>query len=198
MVLTIAIGGCSCSGKTSVANELSSRLSNCSIIHQDHYYRRDVELPFFDESKALRNWDCVEAINFDEMLSDIERVKLNLFEQEKNSGKPSVLIIEGFLLFNGGKVFDKIFDMKYLLHLSFKDLAERRKSRLYPLQKDGEDIWEDPDGYVESVVYPLYLKYHDNIIAGNISDVKLIDSSSKDIKSISNVIWRELSTKLGI
>merc|ERR1712212_735941 len=42
-MLTVGLGGGSCTGKTSIARQLLDLLPSCVVLHQDSYYRKEDE-----------------------------------------------------------------------------------------------------------------------------------------------------------
>ncbi len=56
----VAIGGASCSGKSTLTNWISYLLK-VPIIHQDRFYKSDKDIPL---NNGLMDWDSPEAIDF--------------------------------------------------------------------------------------------------------------------------------------
>lgn len=62
MIVTVAIGGSSCSGKSTLVSWLSRILSpDCQILHQDKFYRPDGEIPVSHIDGTTQNWDSPGA-----------------------------------------------------------------------------------------------------------------------------------------
>ncbi|CAG8660915.1 1819_t:CDS:2, partial [Scutellospora calospora] len=72
-VITIGIGGASCSGKTTLAKWLLKILPNCTLFYQDDFFKLEKDLPIDPATKYL-NWDCPEAINFSLFLSTLKNL----------------------------------------------------------------------------------------------------------------------------
>ncbi|XP_076172269.1 nicotinamide riboside kinase [Ptiloglossa arizonensis] len=153
----LGISGTTCSGKTSLVNQLHKELKNSFIIHQDNYFfsmddPRHTKIP---KLNAL-NWEIITSVDMNKMHSDI----FKLIESSPNNDNVetntrNVLIIEGFLLFKC-KVISNLCDQKYFLTLTKEQCWKRRKERSY----------NPPDvpGYFEKVVWPEYLKHLDELI----------------------------------
>ncbi|CAG8524715.1 25097_t:CDS:2 [Cetraspora pellucida] len=72
-IVTIGIGGASCSGKTTLAKWLLKILPNCTLFYQDDFFKLEKDLPIDPTTKYI-NWDCPEAINFPLFLSTLEKL----------------------------------------------------------------------------------------------------------------------------
>lgn len=70
-MMIIAIGGASCSGKSTLTNWLS-KLLNAPIIHQDKFYKPDRDIPVVN---GIEDWDCPEAIDFLNFKAALKTVK---------------------------------------------------------------------------------------------------------------------------
>lgn len=73
--IVVGIGGVTCGGKTTIANELQKMIPNSVIIHQDDYYHpmgSDV-LEYVEEVQHY-NWDTVTAVDSERMLKDIKSI----------------------------------------------------------------------------------------------------------------------------
>ncbi|KAI3323678.1 nicotinamide riboside kinase 1 [Xylariaceae sp. AK1471] len=68
----VGISGASSSGKTTLARLLRDVFPQTFILHEDDFYRPENELPSKD---GLLDWDCAEAINFDEMARALEHIR---------------------------------------------------------------------------------------------------------------------------
>jgi nicotinamide/nicotinate riboside kinase len=70
-----------------------------------------------------------------------------------------IAIIDGFLLYS--ESMSKIrntFDIKLLLRTSYNTVKRRRESRKGYVTLEG--FWEDPEGYVDAIVWPNYVEDH--------------------------------------
>jgi len=70
-MLTVGLGGGSCTGKTSIARQLLDLLPSCVVLHQDSYYRKED-----DHGHVLHpgtnciDWEVLQAFHMDRMVSD--------------------------------------------------------------------------------------------------------------------------------
>jgi nicotinamide/nicotinate riboside kinase len=103
----------------------------------------------------------------------------SILGQEKNDSSLRIAIIDGFLLYSEAmKQIRDLFDVKILLkadHATVKMRRERRKGYVTL-----EGFWEDPEGYVDLVVWPNYVKDHsflfqDGDVDGDV-DQNLLDT----------------------
>ncbi|KAH8159111.1 hypothetical protein CIB48_g9136 [Xylaria polymorpha] len=70
--IIVGISGPSSSGKTTLARLLRDVFPHTFILHQDDFYRPEDELP---SKHGLLDWDCAEAINFDDMARALEHIR---------------------------------------------------------------------------------------------------------------------------
>lgn len=70
-----------------------------------------------------------------------------------------IAIVDGFLLYSEemAKLRD-MFDIKCLLQTPYATVKRRRESRKGYVTLEG--FWEDPEGYVDAIVWPNYVKDH--------------------------------------
>lgn len=74
--------------------------------------------------------------------------------------KLSLCLLDGFLLYHPPRldaVMDRL-DLKLFLLVSRDRAIQRRKARTGYVTLEG--FWEDPEGYVEEIVWPNYAEYH--------------------------------------
>ncbi|KAI0412088.1 nicotinamide riboside kinase 1 [Xylaria grammica] len=69
--IVVGISGASSSGKTTLARLLRDVFPHTFILHEDDFYRPENELPSKD---GLLDWDCAEAINFEDMARALEHI----------------------------------------------------------------------------------------------------------------------------
>ncbi|KAI0518383.1 nicotinamide riboside kinase 1 [Xylaria bambusicola] len=69
--IVVGISGASSSGKTTLARLLRDVFPHTFILHEDDFYRPETELP---TKHDLLDWDCAEAINFDDMARALEHI----------------------------------------------------------------------------------------------------------------------------
>jgi nicotinamide/nicotinate riboside kinase len=88
----------------------------------------------------------------------MERLKA-VFEEVYDQQEVKIAIIDGFLLYSEAmsQIRDS-FDIKILLRTSHDTVKRRRESRKGYVTLEG--FWEDPEGYVDAIVWPNYVKDH--------------------------------------
>lgn len=152
----IGIGGVTNGGKTTLAKNLQKRLRNCSVISQDDFFKPESEIEK-DENGFLQ-YDVIEALNMEKMMSTIscwmESPQHSPVTAWDNTEDISILIIEGFLLFNY-KPLDRIWNRSYFLSIPYEECKRRRSTRVYEPP--------DPPGYFDGHVWPMYLKHRQDM-----------------------------------
>ncbi|CAG8480897.1 7679_t:CDS:2 [Diversispora eburnea] len=161
-VVTIGIGGASCSGK-SVTRLLQKILPNCTILYQDDFFKPEEQIPI-NSITNLANWDSPEAIDFDafkdfihqlhrtgQFLESFESKEENVYNKRENDEND-----------------------KNELGLSVKDadrdvLKKRREERKGYVTREG--YWIDPPNYFDDVVWPEYVKYNNNHLLKEINEL---------------------------
>lgn len=111
----ILIAGPTCSGKTTLAELIKSKMSVGTLISLDNYFLNERDLPIISDAQGLkfRQWDAPDCYDWKRFSDDIEtllmlqRAKLRRFCHEKNEEDGShdtllefPLIIEGLYTFN--------------------------------------------------------------------------------------------------
>lgn len=73
--IVIGISGATCSGKTTIANELCNKLTDSVLIHQDDYYHPigSPKLEYIEELQHY-NWDTLSAIDVDRLVNDVQSI----------------------------------------------------------------------------------------------------------------------------
>lgn len=190
--LIIGISGVTCSGKTSLSNEIHNKIPSSVIINQDDYFH-PMDSPqhtFIPELNHI-NFDIMNSLDMEKMHLDV--LKLITHSQTDNditceTKKLKVLIIEGFLIFSYKPISD-LCNLRYFITLSKDQCWERRKYRTY----------EPPDvpGYFEKIVWPEYLKHKSEILNDQSLNgkIKFIDGS-RSKKSIFGEVYTEIESAL--
>ncbi|KXS96518.1 hypothetical protein AC578_5827 [Pseudocercospora eumusae] len=186
--IIIGISGVSSSGKTTLARLLRDIFPRSFILHEDDFYKTDAEIPV--NEKGIQDWDCLQSINLPALTSTLQYIRQHgqippdfvsiedknsvgevdvdrsvIKDLEWNAGKwyfadaPPIAIIDGFLLFSEEmSTIRELFDVKLFLHTDYSTAKQRRENRKGYVTLEG--FWEDPEGYVDDVVWPNYVKDH--------------------------------------
>lgn len=183
--LIVGISGVTCSGKTSLSNEIRKHLPDSVIVNQDDYfYPIDSSHHKFIPELDHINFDIISSLDMDKMLSDVLRV----INGTESYGARRVLIVDGFLIFNYKPIAD-LCNLKYFININ-KDLCwDRRKVRTY----DPPDV----PGYFENIVWPEYLNNMKEIK----NDIKLYKEivfldGSRSKKSIFDQVYLDIKNIL--
>lgn len=207
----IGITGASSSGKSTVCKSLCNLIPNSYLVQQDAYFKEEKDVPF-DEERQVYNWDCIEAIDMPQMLSDLKNIKLggeishpsemtNFKEDTKFTLDEAtislakgmlqfkdtrVVFVDGFLILQEEKLID-LFDITFFVKTEYETLKQRRESRVYIV--DGEE-WVHPPEYFERFVWRGYFDYHKGIFDNPIeNDVKKSGGKLQEsFKSLHNVV----------
>ncbi len=138
MPLIIGIGGCSRSGKTSLARKIKEQLSNQRVLllEMDYFVLPESKIP---KIKDHTDWERPESI-------DIKRLCQAIEDHRKDY---DVIVVEGILVF-AFEELRKLFDTTVWMQISKETFLERRKV---------ETRWgKDPDWFLEHV-WNSFLKY---------------------------------------
>lgn len=186
----IGIGGVTNGGKTTLAKKLQKHLPNCSVISQDDFFKPPSEIET-DENGFLQ-YDVLEALNMEKMRSTVScwmksPRHSSVSTDWRNAEEVSILIIEGFLLFNY-KPLETIWNRRYFLTIPYEECKRRRSTRVY----------EPPDaeGYFDGHVWPMYLKHRQEI--EGIEEIVYLDGTKSEEELFSQVyedLRQELATQ---
>lgn len=125
----ILIGGVSRSGKSTLAGELTSLLTNCISLSQDNFVLAKEQIPTI---KNRIDWEEPKSINWTSLIDRIDEL----------SKHHSFIIIEGIFAFNSSIIND-LAVYKVYLELDYELFTERRKD---------EKRWgPEPAWYLEHV-----------------------------------------------
>ena len=194
--LLIGLSGPSSSGKTTIARLLRDIIPSTLVLHEDDFYRPEAELPLRAGLKDWDCAAAVDTNGLVAVLEHVKREgrlpegfvskedqneagesgisaenveylksELESWMEENQLGGRSLVIVDGFLLF-GRSVpeVSKQFDMRILLRTTFEAAKRRREARKGYVTIEG--FWEDPQGYVELVVWPGYVEEHEFLFEG--------------------------------
>ncbi len=70
--LLLALSGPTSSGKTTIANALSTIFPTSIIVHADDFYKTDAQIPL---REGLQDWDCAESLDFERLWAVLRDVK---------------------------------------------------------------------------------------------------------------------------
>ncbi|NXI08797.1 NRK1 kinase, partial [Irena cyanogastra] len=145
-VLVIGLGGVTNGGKTTLAKKLKNMLPNCDIISQDDFFKPESEVE--TDERGFKLYDVLDALYMDEMVTSIHnwtksRASSGVVTEEPqntcdNLKSVYILIVEGFLLYN--------YENTYVFLCS---------TRVYQPA--------DTPGYFDGHVWPMYLKYKNEL-----------------------------------
>jgi uridine kinase len=163
---TIGITGGSGSGKTFFIKQLAAEFQSNEVclISQDNYYK-SIDQQTIDE-RGVENFDLPDAINRDEFLRDIIRVKSgeNVSRREYTFNRPGVepklihyspapiIIVEGLFIF-GYPEIERELDLK--LYIEAKDHIKLTRRIIRDNQERGYDLNDVLYRY-ENHVMPIY------------------------------------------
>ncbi|MEP1035002.1 hypothetical protein [Ekhidna sp.] len=133
----IGIGGCSRSGKSSLAYEIKEQLHDRKVVllAMDNYVFPESQIP---KIKDRIDWESPESVNFEQIMRTIEDCKYY-----------DVIVIEGILIF-ADESLRKQFDTTVWMQISKETFLARRRN---------ETRWGDePDWFLEHV-WESHLQY---------------------------------------
>ena len=140
----IGIGGGSASGKSSIAEALSRKLSPLAVkvINQDRYFHGGARLPTHANQAGTRRWpdhNHPESFDFDSLRRDVRRAR----------GRGDVVIVEGILVLHDAELRERM-DLKVFVAA---DADERIVRRIRRNLAAGAGLDGICDFYLDSVRY---------------------------------------------
>ncbi|KAF2985897.1 hypothetical protein EK904_011017 [Melospiza melodia maxima] len=183
-VLVIGLGGVTNGGKTTLAEKLKNMLPNCDIISQDDFFKPESEVE--TDERGFKLYDVLDALYMDEMVTSIR----NWMKSPASSGvvteEPEntcdnlknvhILIVEGFLLYNY-EPLNELWNRRYFLTLPYEECKRRR--RVYQPA--------DTPGYFDGHVWPMYLKYKNELEENASMQVDYLDGTKSQEELLSYV-----------
>lgn len=133
----IGIGGCSRSGKSSLARQINDALDNNRVLllDMDDFVLPASEIPKINDRT---DWERPESVDFRQLVQTI-----------KDNEDYDVIVVEGILIFANQELVE-LMDTKIWMQISRKAFLERRKK---------ETRWgEEPDWFLDHV-WDSYIKY---------------------------------------
>ncbi|KAL9822670.1 carnosine N-methyltransferase [Geothlypis trichas] len=185
-VLVIGLGGVTNGGKTTLAEKLKNMLPNCDIISQDDFFKPESEVE--TDERGFKLYDVLDALYMDEMVTSIR----NWMKSPASSGvvteEPEntcdnlknvyILIVEGFLLYNY-EPLNELWNRRYFLTLPYEECKRRRSTRVYQPA--------DTPGYFDGHVWPMYLKYKNELEENGSMQVDYLDGTKSQEELLSYV-----------
>ncbi|NXJ82913.1 NRK1 kinase, partial [Trogon melanurus] len=148
-------------GKTTLAEKLKKMLPNCDIISQDDFFKPESEVEA--DERGFKLYDVLDALYMDEMVKSIHNwmkspassvVATELPQNLNNMDDVYILIVEGFLLYSY-EPLNELWNRRYFLTLPYEECKRRRSTRVYQPA--------DTPGYFDGHVWPMYLKYKNEL-----------------------------------
>lgn len=201
-VMIIAIGGATCSGKTTLAKHLQKILPNSVILHQDDMAPPADLIPIHPVHN-MPDWDhpsgAIDWPRFRTTLQDMHQDpahplpashdQLNVqpdvpvdeerfsqwHERFKAFDNIRFVIVEGFLLYYD-KECVKEYDVRLFVRESPKLLEARRRARGTYNTAEGQ-AWRDPPKYWSLIVWPSYILGHQHMFRGHNVESELDESN---------------------
>ncbi|XP_062455287.1 nicotinamide riboside kinase 1 [Rhea pennata] len=186
-VLVIGLGGVTNGGKTTLAEKLKKILPNCDIICQDDFFKPESEVE--TDQRGFKLYDVLDALYMDEMVKSIRSwmnspASSHVLTEESQTTYINprtedvyILIVEGFLLYNY-EPLNELWDRRYFLTLPYEECKRRRSTRVYQPA--------DTPGYFDGHVWPMYLKYK-NELEENASNIVYLDGTKPQEELLSCV-----------
>lgn len=165
-VQIIAIAGGTGSGKSTLAYGLLGKFPELiEIVHFDDYQKLEPDVPIH---QGMRNWDHPDAIDFDQLIHDLNQlrngndVKIMTKDKKLNPDyetggriripriihSKKIIILEGYLALWNEKV-RKLVDYRIFLDISIEKSLKRRD----------KIIDDDAEEYNKKILMPGHIKY---------------------------------------
>lgn len=140
--MVIGFGGISCGGKTSICRQLAERLSGVVTFHMDDYYwpYGDPNYEAIPEYDSFFNWDCLSAINWTQMITDVN----NCIASEQTT----LVLVEGTMVLNN-RPLAAYYSRQYFFTLPYELALSRRRLKSLTLY--------EPETYFDRYVWPSYI-----------------------------------------
>ncbi|MBI2798128.1 hypothetical protein HYX70_02370 [Candidatus Saccharibacteria bacterium] len=160
--MIIGIAGGSCSGKTTLIEEIQKRLGDeFSGLSFDDYFVGEENLP-----EVVEDWENPSLYRYDEFITDLKSLRqgktIHLRTKSRESTASGVTskqldpnkftFIEGFLIFYDPAAV-KLFDKKVFIDLPEEQIVQRRLDR-----SDGVSRWDLPE-YINKRLIPGHRNY---------------------------------------
>lgn len=138
--MVIGIGGCSRSGKTTLANELVWHFRNqnlrAMVLHQDAFVKRISEIPLIGTET---DWESPDSIDFELLMQTL------LFLRERFD----VVVVEGILVFANITLYS-LFDRTFFVEISEGTFRTRKAT---------DTRWGVVPDWFVTHIWQSYLRY---------------------------------------
>ncbi|KAI9804604.1 MAG: ribosylnicotinamide kinase [Piccolia ochrophora] len=176
-VLVTGVSGPSSSGKTTLAHLIRLVFQKPTVIlHQDDFYKPEAELPM---TSGMRDWDSLASFDIPALHKALAHIRTqNTLPNDHESLQPKDLslppiqehviarlrgripkdlpplcLVDGILLY---PALLADCDVRLFLRASRDQIISRRSGRDGYMTAEG--WWKDPEGYVENVVWPGFVR----------------------------------------
>jgi uridine kinase len=171
--IIVIVAGPSCSGKTTVSQEIKAHFgSQCSIICQDQYYRSfHLREDIKDSNPDLANFDIPDALDFPLLVSHIQKLKNNQSvitpiydfskhlpseDLSKKVNPTRIIVVEGTLVLNDQQL-RKLSDVTIFINSDeeillnrriHRDCKERGRQKNVIIERYNRDVVPSNENYV--------------------------------------------------
>ncbi|NXV72949.1 NRK1 kinase, partial [Atlantisia rogersi] len=142
------------------------------------------------DERGFKLYDVLDALYMDKMVKSIHdwmestasagvvaEGPLSRREDLKNTDDVYILIVEGFLLYSY-EPLNEVWNRRFFLTLPYEECKRRRSTRVYQPA--------DTPGYFDGHVWPMYLKYK-NELEENASNIVYLDGTKSQDELLSFV-----------
>ncbi|KAJ1305632.1 hypothetical protein OPQ81_000629 [Rhizoctonia solani] len=207
-VITVGIGGATCSGKTTLSSQLCAMLPNCTVIHQDSYWADTKDCPMHPVHHEPDLEDPRSAIKWPAFRADVKALKAMANSKkvgEADGWQSSVpLRSTDNTLADMSKLSDEIITewtqrfreldkdyrargvlLKWFIvegwHLFYdvERIYYNNEGRKKKYISPEGIIWVDPPYYWKDFTYPAYLRTHSRLFQGGEVETNLLSSEAE-------------------